>query len=159
MPHREEILNELEGNAPHLRDIRSDGFEVPEGYFEDLTDLVLAKIEQEELIVPERAERQGFLSELLAQFAYLLQPRYAALALASIALVIAVIFLLTRYNPQIDTLALEELERSEVVQYIESHLDEFEEELFILEDEPAPNNEYLEGILEDIDINTLEELF
>ncbi|MEM6700079.1 MAG: hypothetical protein AAF599_16875, partial [Bacteroidota bacterium] len=79
MPHREEILNELEGNTPNLYRIKSDGFEVPEGYFDDLTELVLAKIEQEKLIVPERVERPNFLSNLLDQFAYLLQPRYAAI--------------------------------------------------------------------------------
>ena len=159
MPHREEILNELGRNAPNLRDIKSDGFRVPEGYFEDLPDLVFARIAQEELIVPERTEQQGFFEQWLAPFAYLLQPRYAALELAGIALFIAAVFLFSKSKIKINTLALEDLEQSEVVQYVENNLEEFEEELFILDSEPTPQNEYLEGILEEIDINTLEELF
>lgn len=159
MPHKEEILNELGDRTPYLSEIESDGFQVPEGYFEDLPDLVFARIAQEELIVPERVEKRGFFDSLLEQFAYLFQPRFAALALASIALIIMAIVLLTRSNPKVNTLALEDLERAEIVQYIESNLEEFEEELFISEDKPSPDNEYLESVLEEIEVSTLEELF
>ena len=46
-----------------------------------------------------------------------------------------------------------------MLQYVESNIDELEEEWFILENEPSPENEYLESVLEEIDISTLEELF
>jgi len=159
MPRREDILNELEEIAPHLREIKSDGFQVPEGYFEDLPKLVFARIRQEDLIVPERIKQQRFFSHLLEELALLLQARYAALTFASIALLLIAVFLLSKSNSSINTLALEDLERAEIVQYIENNLEEFEEELFLLEKESNPENDYLESVLEEIDVNTLEELF
>ncbi|MEM8524746.1 MAG: hypothetical protein AAGG68_08880 [Bacteroidota bacterium] len=160
MPQREDILKELGNDAPHLQGIEGEGFQVPEGYFEQLPNLVFAKIQAEETLVSSaKKKRLNALDVLLNKLVIFSQPRHATLAFASLALLVAAIFLLTKRNTAVETLALEDLERAEVVQYIESNLDEFEEELFLVEVEYAPKNEYLESILEEIDVNTLEELF
>ncbi|MEL6943424.1 MAG: hypothetical protein AAFO82_12210 [Bacteroidota bacterium] len=159
MENREDILKELGENAPQLSKIKGDGFSVPEGYFDDLSELVLTRVKQEVATTARVPQKQGFLDALLERLSALLQPQYAAIALGSIAVLLTTVFLLSRSNSTIETLAFEDLKQTEVVQYIEGNLDTFEEELFLQENTPIPENEYLEGILEELDVNTLEELF
>ncbi len=136
----------------------NDGFDVPEGYFEALPDLVMARLEQD------RDSRHSTGSRIR----YLVtSPAFAYAALIT-ALLIAVV-MLVQSPQQSDVFA--DISNEEAYAYVYSNIDEYtmeeladiagnsgvDEEILSLTDDQV--NIALDELLEDVDPEELDELF
>ena len=112
------------------------------------------------LAVPEKSSF-GFWSN---PFQFLFRPKYA-LAFATVSLLVMAGIFWT--NNTTETLPLAELTSEEIQTYISDNIDEFDEELFLESDlgfedlessEDTDSDEFLNDIIDDLDIEDLEEL-
>ncbi|MEM9887099.1 MAG: hypothetical protein AAF849_14490 [Bacteroidota bacterium] len=157
MSKKKEIQNELEELAPELLKIEETGFEVPDNYFELLSDTVFKRIES--TAAPETSSVNTIFDfgSWIHQIRSLFQPQYA-LALLGIALLLIGIFaLMPSQKIASDATANRDiaLEDEEILQYVEENIEDFDESL-LLSSLESQEEEYLEILLEEA---SLEELF
>jgi hypothetical protein len=157
-----EKLNRLKASA--------DGFQVPEGFFENLSDEVWKKIQQAQVEAkPLRSSLSTRMDQWLRTW-FLPQPGLA-LALASLAiLLIAALFWFN--SPGSVQAQLAQVDKASVKSYVLSNIDEFEEESILELAKEAqktgdllpelPNTEiqqYLDDAVNELDEELLEEVF
>lgn len=152
----ESLRKELEQEAPFLARLKDqpEGLSTPDGYFDQLRQDVLARIEAE------KARPRGKTRSLW--------PRLA-IAASVVALIGAAVFLFRPAPPAPEPAAA--LTAEEVHQYIADNIDEFDLDLLLpyaagsqgtwMEDadfdDPAMQ-QYMNELLDEIDLETLEEL-
>jgi hypothetical protein len=169
-----EVQKELQEWSPLLARMREQetGFTVPDNYFQDLTGEILQKT-----IAPAtKAKKQrngrfrGFLSGL--QVAW--QPRYA-MAMAALALLIiaGLVWLRPAADDRPIEMAWSDISVEEMTSYVQANIQEFDLETLVemapdmetqsilegAEIEPDILDNYLEEIIDDVDMEELEELF
>lgn len=139
----------------NLRDKISPKGDVPEGYFAKFPDRLMARIREEEALMPKVAApvRQPWQHQLGRWLAILVQPRWAV-GLASMTLVLGTLFWVFAHkygNTTTTTSALAELDKTEpqeLMVYIDEHFDQFadDDELAMMADtnDPEPPKEALE---------------
>ena len=155
----DDLRKELEKEAPFLAGLKEkpDGFTVPEGYFNQLQQAVLSKVAAERNPAPRKV--------------VWLWPRFAAAASVVAATGLAIfLFLPDKPATDLDSTALS---AEEVHQYITQNIDDFELDLiirFAAADETTGGlfegadlddpqiQQYMEELLDDIDLETLEKL-
>jgi hypothetical protein len=171
---QEKIRKELEGPSPFLSQLketgRPEGFDVPPTYFRELPDRVLERVKKGE---PAAASQSPWWPRLAEALSRLLQPRYAA-GLATVgALIISGLLIFDQTDsPPSSANMFSTLTPEEVNAYIQSNLEEFEEEMVIeaaeeyqelsllpsttLDEEDL--EEYYEELLREMDEESIEEL-
>ena len=155
------IHDELRNIAPELSKMKSsEGYSVPPVYFKELQDKVMGKIQNEQ-----KAPAGSWFSEFVEHF---FTPRYA-LALATVALIIVAGVVLK--NGGNETSMFASISVDDAYEYVYNNIDEYETvDLYTLTDtEYADNvlddfsneelNYAIDALLEDIDSESLEELF
>jgi len=171
MKNRDEIQQELEALSPLLAKLKTQEppLDVPEHYFEGLPNQVWEQIKLQP--APARLERRPGIGKRFAlALQPLLQPRLA-LSFAAFAMLIAtgIYFLQVLASP---TTASKELTATEISDYIENNLHEFDTELLINATaelsvqgvfsteglDEAEIDQIMEEIIEDLDATTLEEM-
>ncbi len=181
MDRKDDLQEELNKASPFLADLRKkgDGFTAPKNYFKTLPDEVLKRIGKDALRAktPVRQKR-NWLDEIIAGIQFLLQPRYAVAVASVLLLIVAFIFLFQQPNePQpfaINTkmVAIEDISFDEMNTYVAENIDDFEEDLLVqdgfsvgemgsisnfhVEDREIEN--YLDGVIDEIDLSELEEI-
>ena len=155
------VHDELKNIAPELSKMKStEGYSVPPVYFKELQDKVMGQIHNEQQKEPVR----NWLRELVQQY---FRPRYA-LAMATVAIIVvaAVVF---RGGDDIALLA--SISSEDAYEYVYGNISEYETmDLYALVD--AEDTDYFPGdfsdeelnyaidaLLEDIDTESLEELY
>ena len=160
--------------SPVLAQIREqhDGFTVPENYFQELTGEILQKT-----IAPTaraKEKKNGGLRTFLSNLQIVWQPRYAMAIAALALLIIAGLFWLwpTMNNPS-SGIAWSDISVEEMTSYVQANIQEFDLETLV---EMAPDMEtqsilegteieqdalddYLDNIINEVDIEELENLF
>ena len=172
MDKRNEIREELKELSPFLSKLKEkgDGFSVPANYFESLSEEIFDKtgLNSSKAV----KHRKGIFEQFIESLQLILQPRYA-MALASIAiLLVAGIYFLrpASGNNTQEVAIMAELTNEEIGDYINSNIDDFATDLMVeaetegiditpeLEADPSEVEEYLDNIIDEIDIDELEEL-
>ena len=161
---KNEIREELENLSPFLSKMKEEkeGFEIPRNYFKSLPNRVFEKLgnEPSPLAISEKSSL-GFWSN---PFQFILKPRYA-LAFATLSLLVTAGIFWT--NNSTETAPLADLTSEEIQTYISNNIYEFDEALFLESDlgfenfeslENAESDEFLNNIIDDLDIEDLEEL-
>lgn len=135
-------------------------FVVPHNYFKELPDKVLDRIKEEK--PSSLLFRLNIVLQQWAQRA-ILRP---ALAVASVVVIISVFLL---WPNSADQIAMPQLTQDEVMDYVISNIDEFEEEIFYIEEasdldllgeslEGDDLEELLDDLLDDIDEETIQNI-
>ncbi len=156
------VHDELKDIAPGLSKMKSsEGYSVPPVYFKELQDKVMGQIHAEQHTEP----AGSWLIDIVRQY---FQPRYAfAMATVTIIIVAALVF----RNGGNDTSILASITSEDAYEYVYGHISEYETmDLYTLAD--TENAEYvldvfsddelnfaIDALLEDIDSESLEELF
>lgn len=162
------IKSELKEIAPSLADKlgQKDGFQLPDNYFTFLTESVMEQVTLEPTPIQPRA-KSG-----LRKFSLLYNYKLIGSLAAIIVVAFAVFSIFLSEGHQQESIVLADISPEEAALYIENHIEDFEESLFIavtpeesiLEDQEqlyfneSEINEYLEDIIEEIDEETLEKL-
>ena len=155
------IRDELKGIAPNLSQMKgTEGYSVPPVYFRELQNKVLDQLQNEK-----QEQRAGnWLSELIRNY---LNPRYA-LALATLVIVVVTAVVLSEDN---DTALLASISSEEAYAYVYGHIGDYETmdlytlayvedaDFFIDEFSDEEINYAIDVLLEDIDAESLEELY
>lgn len=172
MKDKEELRKELEELSPFLSRMkkRADGFNVPENYFQSLPDEILKQVK------PARASRS---SSLRARLQPLWQPKYALAFAASVALLVAAVafFRSKEANDPAQpytSLSLQGISDEALQAYIFENIEEFDNELILKthysgqngqpmpalspESDPDELERYLDGIIDEIEVDELEDL-
>ena len=171
---RNEIRKELEEIAPFLSRMqgKGDGLQVPPGYFRQMQREVLQKVREEKL-KDQRIQALGlqYWWERLGQ--YFAAPQLRLAMAAFLLLIAAAVWYWSAKQPAAVPMAqLEEVSAAEMEQYLSNNVDEIELELLLdvavnehelglfpdtgISDEEF--NSYMEEIIDDIDLKTLEDL-
>lgn len=171
---KENIKKELEALSPLLSRLRKEsteeGFSVPPRYFKELPGEVMDRLQRES--ASHRRSWQASWQHLLA---WLFRPG-VALALASLVLAIAAgIYLLAPRPASGETVEnlLASLTPEEVEAYVNANLETFDTELVVEMAAASPDisilpgdelkgeelDQYLDKLLQEVDEQTLEELF
>lgn len=154
---KEGLRKELEEEAPFLlrQKEKTDGFSVPEAYFQQLQETVLERIAAGELAPARRS---------------IFPLRYRLAAASVVLLAAAALFLFRPAPPPAEFIALS---AEEVHQYVSQNIDDFDLDLLLkfaendlghsawFEDaslEDPEMKEYMDELLDEIDLETLEEL-
>ena len=164
MKYKKEIQDELDELSPFLSELKQKktGMELPEHYFDFLTASVMEQV----VLIP-KSSSSVLPTAKPAWYAFLLNKHiWSGLAMTLLLLVTILFF---RNQPISDEPAFAEISSEEAVIYIAAHLEDFEPALFTEGDfieeieatkiDDAEVDLYLEEIIEDLDIETLEELF
>jgi hypothetical protein len=174
-PNRKnEIKEELNNLSPMLHKLKEqdEPFKVPQGYFNRFQEDLLGQLKETEQS-ENKAPAPWSFQTLLDQLAWLLQPRMA-LALSSVLIVLVAGWFLFNKNTESHNQELNfaALSVEEIQQYIDSNLDDFDEETVqqVAQDNQTiqmiPHNgidtkeldQYLNDMMEDLDPEDLEEL-
>ena len=164
MKEKDEIRKELEELAPGLSKIkREQPFQVPPTYFKELSEEIL-----------EKARRQPtgpvWLNSLSEWMGSLLTPQRLAWQLAAIAVLVVAGIWIIRSNQQVDDLPnIADLSVEEMQDYVSNNVGEFDVDILLEEsnltyidvpllDSTAIEQEYLDEILDDLDLDDLEKL-
>lgn len=134
----DDIQDELWRFTPELK--KGKGFEVPANYFEQLPDLVLAKAQEVEAAELAPKQQGSSFDSFLERLVLFLQPRHIMAATAIALVLMAFIYLMPLTSKRYEPIALEELRQEEVIRYIQDNLEEFEEDLMLLELEYTAEN-------------------
>jgi len=179
MSDRHNIQSELERLAPNLARLKTQGVnppEVPDAYFESLPDDVLIRVKAEEGLVGRAPAKQNNAKRKPRSWSGWFSWR-PALALAGVLLVLAgaAYWFYPSATPTSSAglATLEQLEDEEINQYITQNISEFDMALLMEAEllnqdaldgiliEGLPEDvldEYLDEILDDIDLEDLEEV-
>lgn len=173
MKKDKDIQQELEELSPLLSNMKKEGtiqpFQVPEDFFSNLPDMVLEQTTTEQVSKPQAQVFQSWWKTLQDYLNILFQPRYTV-GFATIALLMVAAFYLTsEESMKVDMITLKDLSSEEIDMYISQNIEEFQEELLEGEEgvtlfqsetdldvEDAELEEYLDDVLEEVDVNTLE---
>jgi hypothetical protein len=171
---KNEIKEELKNLSPMLSQLKEqdDPFKVPQGYFKQFQEAMLEQLKEPERNT-DKAPTPWSLQNLLDQLTWLFQPRMA-LALSSVLILLIAGWFLFNKNTSVQSQELNfaALSVEEIQQYIDSNLDDFDEETVkqIAQDdqniqmiprngiETEELNRYLDGMMEELDPEDLEEL-
>ncbi len=161
---------------------RASGFQVPKNYFKHLPDEVLRKAKQSE---PAPVLQPSWLERLEQFVAGLLQPRYALAFASVLALVVAGIYFLGKNGREeaqpITAVQLADISDDELFAYVSENIGEFDHDLVLetagselpdlklkakpsLQKTKAPKpeleemEEYIDEVIDEIDVEDLEEL-
>ncbi len=167
--HNKELLEELQALSPQLAELKNqdDGFKVPPGYFENLADEVLDKIQEARKASHTERPQQAPIIGLHTRRRWMIGIAAAATIVLASALWL--------FNPQPDanttTASLEQLPTDVLLDYIQENLAEFETEELVgsMDSELAlpsvvPSTEtdaieeYLHQQLQDLDLADFEEV-
>ena len=172
------VRAELETLSPSLLRLKEEpeALKVPAGYFEEMQDEVWQKIKPApELSLPSRADKPSntLVDWLLAPLQNLLQPRWA-MAIATLLLLIAAAVWMIGPGSNGDVDSFELLSYEEMENYIQQNIDGFDLDLLLeytqVEDmssgllpetdlfESGELDQYMDEIIDDLDISDLEEL-
>lgn len=174
MSEKEKIKKELDDLSPLLSKLKQDSdnpFGVPNHYFESLQDEVLRQVSVEQVDVQVVEPGPSWLDRLVEQLQWLFQPRYA-MAMATVAILIVAGIFFFRGETSSPGLALQDLSEEDITDYISSNIEDFEVDLLVeaMGDEidpallPKPDledaelEEYLDEIIDEIDLEELEDL-
>ncbi len=181
MENKKAIQEELEELSPLLASLKKEEKQwedVPVNYFDNLEDEVWNKITPPQKEVNTATTHSASWPDQIIVFIQsLFQPSYA-LALASVVVLIAAFFWLqTNTSENSDQMAdgseieIQELALEDIQMYVDANIDDIEEsDLYEILDEnvtldglfqnseDADLDEYLDELLEDTDLETLEEL-
>ncbi len=175
MKDNKEAREELEGLSPFLSELKKQqNFQVPDQYFEQLPDDLMARIKREAAAESTPSASISWLDQLVATLSALMQPRYA-MRLASVAVLILAGLFIFRSMPDNEGLegnGLAALSDDEVHEYISQNIDDYEAEWIpdfdtaenesdLSEEEEAENAEldvYFDEIIDALDDNDLEDL-
>ncbi len=133
---KENIDKELEQLSPLLHEMRkkSEGFQVPEGYFAQLQANVLEQIKGEtppimaQTPIPSAVQQKSsWWTQLMEQIDWLLQPRYAV-GFASIIFLMAAGWFLLKPSNSDNCNELACVPEDEIQQFLEENMDEIETE-------------------------------
>jgi hypothetical protein len=155
------VHDELKNIAPELSQMRSaEGYSVPPVYFKELQDKVLGRIQNE----PQKEPVGYWLRDLVQHY---FKPRYAlAMATVLIIIVAAVVF---KGGDEASLLA--SISSEDAYEYVYGHITEYETmDLYTLADIEDADflldgfsdeelNDAIDALLDDIDTESLEELF
>ncbi len=141
-------------------------FVVPHNYFRELPDEIMRAVQEDQSAIANRPGWAHYFSSWLRTW---LTPR-PVMAMATLVLLLGGVFWWTANAPDDDLLTMEEFEQHEIMQYIEKHLDEFDEADFYTDDAAAMDHPlqelievdelqpYLDDIIEDVDIEALGDI-
>jgi len=163
MDNKKDNQKKLEDLSPFLSKLdKKEGFSVPTNYFQKLPDEILAKVQPQEVTV----SKESWLDQLWSLFS----PRLA-MGLATIALLlVGTVFMLNKEVIQTPIASIDQLTDEAISTYIAANIEDFDEEtlyeidgldnLNILpnEIEDAALDQYLDEYIDDIAIETLEDL-
>ena len=178
MKEQDDIRKELEQLSPFLREMkdRKEGFKAPVGYFKELPDEVWQRLKP---VAPAQPSWQERLDAFLVS---LWQPRFALAFASGALLVVAAWWLLQRNDaapatPQIAAVQLSDITEEDLLTYVTQHIADFDNQLILEshgfdQQETAPKpipkllpkptaeeaEEYLDEMIEDIDVEDLEAL-
>ena len=179
MENRDDIQKELSELSPLLSKLKMQlpSTQAPENYFDHLPDQVWERLQEQVRKTPAevRVARGAWWKQWIQGLQILLQPQYA-LTLASVAVLVVAAFFF--FRPKADTdipTPLAALTAEDAANYVVGHIDEFDLSLLVEATEftptqvesptlqkPAPGDtsldNYLEEIIDDIDIEDLENL-
>ncbi|MEM1119372.1 MAG: hypothetical protein AAGJ18_02930 [Bacteroidota bacterium] len=163
MKDLENINEELEGLSPFLAKMQqeSDGFKVPDNYFNYLTESVMEQVKlepQPTIIGAAKASKTPWYS--------FLTNRVVVGSLATLAIILATVLLLDN-QPTVDQ-SLAEVSSEEFSEYVSTHIEEFEVTDFLeadllgdiseIEFEAQEIDQYLKENIEELDAAILEQL-
>ncbi len=175
MNEKDNIRDELKLLAPKLTSLhgKNEGFSVPKDYFKNLPDELIERIRQD---MPDQPEVHWY-DKLLNLSSTFIKPRYA-LALAAVLVLITVgIWFLT--NPGATQTAaplvqIEEISDEALFTYVSDNIRDFDRDLLVsqsvkegeevkpLQQITKPSTEemeqYLDGIIDDLDMDDLQEI-
>lgn len=179
MENRDDIQKELSELSPLLSKLKMQPptMQAPEHYFDHLPDQVWNRLQEtvQQAPVSRPAAREAWWKQWMQALQVLLQPQYA-LALASVVVLVVAAFFFFRPRADVDISApLAALTAEDAADYVVGHIDEFDLSLLLEATEsvpaqvesptlhkPAPGDSsldnYLEEIIDDIDIEDLENL-
>jgi len=162
MKHKKEIQDELADLSPLLAELKREevGMNVPENYFDYLTESII----EQAALIPKPATPTVPTSKPI-WYAFLFKKQVlGGLAMTLLVLTTVLFF----RNQPIAEPTFAEISSEEAAAYIAAHLEDFETTLFTegdfieeINDEALEDSEidlYLEEIIEDLDVETLEEL-
>ncbi len=163
MKNKKEIQTELKKLAPLLAELRKEdtGMKIPEHYFDYLTESVMEQV----ALIPKPSVSTPPINKQPTWYAFLFNKRIlSGLAMILLLLTGALFF----RNQPVSELKLVEISSEEAATYIAAHLEDFETSLFIdgdfieeieeIEIEAAEIDLYLDEMIEELDIETLEQL-
>lgn len=162
MKHKKEIQDELDELSPFLSELKQkeSGMVVPEYYFDFLRESVMEQV----ALIPKPASPALSIASPV-WYAFLFNKRILS-GLAMILLLLTTVFLFR--NQPIAESTFAEISSEEAINYVAANLEDFETTLFIEGDFIEEVNEmelehteidlYLEEIIEDLDVETLEQL-
>ena len=175
MKNRDELQKELEELSPFLQKMKKteEGFKVTKGYFNALPGELLKQVR------PADPVRQSLADVMTCWLQRLWQPRYALAFAAVTALVVATVILF-RQSPDanqplpVADVKLEDISEEALQAYIYNNIEDFDRDLILethyagqdgksfpgLTPKPNPNEleQYLDHIIDDIDLEDLEDL-
>lgn len=176
MKNSDELREELEG-SPFLQKMKSkgEGFKVPANYFKNLPDEVWKQVK------PVAPPKESWLDRVELFLQNLWQPRYALALAAVAAVVVAAVCFFKEKTPEsasqpIAAVRLEDISDEELNAYVSNNIGDFDRTLFTENDlaeqeaEPQPQppdpakpnleemEEYLDEVIDEIDVEDLEEL-
>ena len=163
MKNKKGIQTELKKLAPLLAELRKEdtGMKTPEHYFDYLTESVLEQV----ALIPKSSVSTPPINKQPTWYAFLFNKRILS-GLAMILLLLTATFFFR--NQPVSELKLAEISSEEAATYIAAHLEDFETSLFIdgdfieeieeIEIEAAEIDLYLDEMIEELDIETLEQL-
>lgn len=164
MKEKDEIRKELEELAPGLSKIkREQPFQVPPIYFKELPEEILEKARRQ----PTGPAWWSSLSEWMGS---LLTPQRLVWQLAAVAVLLVAGIWMIRSNQEVNDLPnIADLSVEEMQVYVNNNIDEFDVDILLEEsnltyidvpllDSTAIEQEYLDEILDDLDLDDLEKL-
>lgn len=123
---KEDILNELENIAPRLADLKrtqkQESFEMPKGYFEGLSDKIIAAAQAEDTAAPVLTVQKGGKNPIFRLSRW-------SVGVAAAVLITGAAFFMTRQNTP--DLKLDNFSDAEIQAFIHENLDDFDEELIL----------------------------
>ncbi|MFK8007801.1 MAG: hypothetical protein AB8H03_15590 [Saprospiraceae bacterium] len=171
--NKKEIQDELEKLAPSLSKLKKEEvFDMPENYFNQLPEQILNQIDFSKTKTTEKTvstSSSSWLDQFTERLAIFFQPKMAiGFAMMIMLLAIASTFILNETNGYVSPIA--DLTSDELENYVETNIDDFEVQELLnvlgneeevswteMEIEDEDLDEYLEGIIDDIDASDLED--
>ncbi len=175
MKDNKDVREELEDLSPFLSGLKKQqNFQVPDQYFEQLPDDLMARIKRETAEESKPSASISWFDQLVAALSALMQPRYALRLASVVVLILAGLFIFRSMpdNEGLEGSGLAALSEDEVHEYISQNIDDYEAEWIpdfdtaesengLSVEEAAENAEldvYFDEIIDVLDDNDLEDL-
>ncbi|TAK44932.1 MAG: hypothetical protein EPO28_04255 [Saprospiraceae bacterium] len=179
MKNQDELREELKELLPFLSRIqgKDEGFSVPKNYFKTLPDEVMKRIASD--IAPTR-QQKNWMDEITLFIAALRQPRYAVALATAAVLLVAGFWMFNRdsgtraASPDLAAVALEDISYDALYSYIATNIEDIDNDLILDAQKfetaekplqhlaPRPGEEemeeYLDDVIDEIDLKDLEDL-